>query len=103
MDTNRMEAFSDAVIAILITIMVLDLKVPHGESSSTLRPVLPVALSYLLSFVYLAIYWTSGCSYSDRLKGTAAGASCQAPRRRSRSPRSARASSPAAPRRCAAR
>ena len=59
MNTNRMEAFSDAVIAILITIMVLELKVPQGESFPTLRPLLPVVLSYLLSFVYLAIYWTN--------------------------------------------
>lgn len=54
-----MEAFSDGVIAILITIMVLELKVPEGVSFSMLRPLLPVVLSYLLSFVYLAIYWTN--------------------------------------------
>lgn len=59
MNTSRMEAFSDAVIAILITIMVLELKVPQGETFTTLRPMLPVVLSYLLSFVYLAIYWTN--------------------------------------------
>lgn len=59
MDTKRMEAFSDGVIAILITIMVLELKVPQGEGFAMLSPVLPIVLSYLLSFVYLAIYWTN--------------------------------------------
>lgn len=59
MDTKRMEAFSDGVLAILITIMVLDLEVPRAATFSALRPVLPVALSYLLSFVYLAIYWSN--------------------------------------------
>jgi uncharacterized membrane protein len=56
---GRLEAFSDGVIAILITIMVLELKVPHGAELSALRPLLPVLLSYLLSFVYLAIYWNN--------------------------------------------
>jgi len=59
MDTARMEAFSDAVIAIIITIMVLDLEVPRGVTFSTLGPVLPVALCYVLSFIYLSIYWTN--------------------------------------------
>jgi uncharacterized membrane protein len=54
-----MEAFSDGVLAILITIMVLYLEVPRAATFSALRPVLPVALSYLLSFVYLAIYWSN--------------------------------------------
>ena len=54
-----MEAFSDGVVAILITIMVLELKVPHGEALATLRPLLPVFLSYVLSFVYLGIYWNN--------------------------------------------
>jgi len=57
--TNRLEAFSDAVIAILITIMVLELKVPKGASLADLRPVVPVFLTYVLSFVYLAIYWNN--------------------------------------------
>jgi uncharacterized membrane protein len=57
MSTNRLEAFSDGVIAILITIMVLEMKVPHGTDWSVLRPVLPVFLSYVLSFIYLGIYW----------------------------------------------
>ena len=54
-----MEAFSDGVIAILITIMVLELKVPHGGDLSALRPLLPVFLGYVLSFVYLGIYWNN--------------------------------------------
>ncbi|MEA2562970.1 MAG: potassium channel family protein [Acidobacteriota bacterium] len=59
MGKNRFEAFSDGVIAILITIMVLELKVPHGESIQTLRPLIPVFLSYVLSFIYLGIYWNN--------------------------------------------
>ncbi len=59
MNKTRLEAFSDGVIAILITIMVLELKVPHGENLTTLRPLLPVFLSYVLSFIYLAIYWNN--------------------------------------------
>lgn len=54
-----MEAFSDGVIAIIITIMVLEMKVPHGESLETLTPLIPVFLSYVLSFVYLGIYWNN--------------------------------------------
>ena|SRR6187431_2357556 len=59
MGKGRMEAFSDGVIAILITIMVLELKVPHGTDLATLRPLIPVALAYLLSFTYLGIYWNN--------------------------------------------
>lgn len=59
MGKTRLEAFSDGVIAILITIMVLELKVPEGADFNALRPVLPHLLSYLLSFVYLAIYWNN--------------------------------------------
>src|SRR5258708_4370565 len=59
MTTSRLEAFSDAVIAILITIMVLELKIPHGVHLRALRPVLPVFLTYVLSFVYLGIYWNN--------------------------------------------
>jgi uncharacterized membrane protein len=58
-ETQRLEAFSDGVIAIIITIMVLELKVPHGGTLAELRPLLPVFLSYLLSFVYLGIYWNN--------------------------------------------
>ena len=59
MKTNRVEAFSDGVIAIIITIMVLEMKVPHGEDLRALTPVIPVFLSYVLSFVYLGIYWNN--------------------------------------------
>ena len=54
-----MEAFSDGVLAIIITIMVLELKVPEGHDLDSLQPLLPAALSYLMSFVYLAIYWNN--------------------------------------------
>jgi uncharacterized membrane protein len=56
---SRLEAFSDGVIAIIITIMVLELKVPHGESLDALVPLIPVFLSYVLSFVYVGIYWNN--------------------------------------------
>lgn len=59
MGKSRLEAFSDGVIAIIITIMVLELKVPHGSSLASLRPLLPVFLSYVLSFVYVGIYWNN--------------------------------------------
>ena len=59
MTTNRLEAFSDAVIAIIITIMVLELGIPHGADLDALRPLLPVFLAYALSFVYLGIYWNN--------------------------------------------
>ncbi len=56
---NRLEAFSDGVLAIIITIMVLELKVPHGDTLEALKPLLPVGASYVLSFVYIAIYWNN--------------------------------------------
>jgi uncharacterized membrane protein len=59
MGKSRLEAFSDGVIAIIITIMVLELKVPHGESIDALAPLIPVFLSYVLSFVYVGIYWNN--------------------------------------------
>lgn len=59
MGKGRMEAFSDGVLAIIITIMVLEMKVPHGADLAALQPLLPVFLSYVLSFVYLAIYWNN--------------------------------------------
>ena len=59
MKTNRIEAFSDGVIAILITIMVLELKVPHGDGAAALLPLIPVLSSYVLSFIYLGIYWNN--------------------------------------------
>ena len=59
MGKARLEAFSDAVIAILLTIMVLELGVPHGTDVEALRPLLPVVLAYVLSFVNLGIYWNN--------------------------------------------
>ena len=59
MSKNRMESFSDGVIAIIITIMVLELKVPRGENFQALAPLIPVFLSYVLSFVYVGIYWNN--------------------------------------------
>ncbi len=59
MGTGRLEAFSDGVLAIIITIMVLELRTPRGTELSMLRPLLPVFLSYVLSFVYLGIYWSN--------------------------------------------
>ena len=59
MTPGRMEAFSDGVLAILITIMVLDLKTPHGTTMSALSPIFPALLTYVLSFIYLGIYWNN--------------------------------------------
>jgi len=59
MEKNRLEAFSDGVLAIIITIMVLELKVPHGVELAALAPMLPVFLSYALSFIYVGIYWNN--------------------------------------------
>src|SRR5947209_2600244 len=59
MEKGRLEAFSDGVIAIIITIMVLELKVPHGSDLAALRPLLPVFLVYVLSFVVVGIYWNN--------------------------------------------
>jgi uncharacterized membrane protein len=59
MKTTRLEAFSDGVLAIIITIMVLELKVPHTVDLAALKPVLPVLLSYVLSFIYIGIYWNN--------------------------------------------
>jgi uncharacterized membrane protein len=59
MSARRIEAFSDGVLAIVITIMVLEMKVPHGIEVAALRPLIPVFLSYVLSFVFLAIYWNN--------------------------------------------
>jgi uncharacterized membrane protein len=59
MKKGRLEAFSDGVIAIIITIMVLELRIPHGADWEALRPVVPVFLTYVLSFVYLGIYWNN--------------------------------------------
>ena len=59
MPTSRLEAFSDGVIAIIITIMVLEMKAPHGSDWEALRPIVPVFLYYAMSFVYLGIYWNN--------------------------------------------
>jgi len=59
MGTGRLEAFTDGVVAIIITIMVLELKVPHGTTFADLQPLMPVLLSYVLSFVYVGIYWNN--------------------------------------------
>jgi uncharacterized membrane protein len=59
MDKRRVEAFSDAVLAIVITVMVLEMKIPHEANVAALRPLIPVFLSYALSFVFLGIYWNN--------------------------------------------
>lgn len=59
MTKGRLEAFSDGVIAIIITIMVLELKVPHGTNLAALRPLIPLILSYILSFIFVGIYWNN--------------------------------------------
>jgi uncharacterized membrane protein len=59
MGKGRLEAFSDGVIAIIITIMVLELKVPHGHDFADIKPLLPVFLGYVLSFIYIGIYWNN--------------------------------------------
>src|SRR6266566_3962305 len=73
MDKGRLEAFSDGVIAILITIMVLELKVPHGTDWDALRTIVPVVLTYVLSFVFLGIYWNNHhhmLQATERINGT---------------------------------
>jgi uncharacterized membrane protein len=72
MTRGRLEAFSDGVIAILITILVLELKVPHGADWQALEPLLPVFLTYVLSFIYLGIYWNNHhhmLHMTDRISG----------------------------------
>ena len=59
MGSQRLEAFSDGVIAIIITIMVLEMKVPHGDDLASLKPLLPVFISYILSFINIGIYWNN--------------------------------------------
>jgi uncharacterized membrane protein len=70
--TARLEAFSDGVIAILITVMILELHIPHGSSLHALRPLLPIGLTYILSFVNLGIYWNNHhhmLQLTDRVNG----------------------------------
>jgi uncharacterized membrane protein len=59
MGKGRLEAFSDGVIAVIITIMVLEMKVPHGDDLAALRPLIPVFISYVLSYLYVGIYWNN--------------------------------------------
>jgi uncharacterized membrane protein len=59
MSKGRLEAFSDGVMAIIITIMVLEMKVPHGADVLALRPLIPIFLSYVLSFMFVGIYWNN--------------------------------------------
>jgi uncharacterized membrane protein len=59
MNRTRLEAFSDGVLAIIITIMVLEIRVPHGNNFEVLKPLIPVVVSYILSFIYLGIYWNN--------------------------------------------
>ena len=73
MEKNRLEAFSDGVLAIIITIMVLELKVPHDVELAALKPVLPVFLSYLLSFIYVGIYWNNHHHLFQATKHVSAG------------------------------
>lgn len=72
MTTGRLEAFTDGVVAILITIMVLELKVPHGESFEALKPLVPAFVAYVLSFIYIGIYWNNHhhmLAVTDRVNG----------------------------------
>jgi uncharacterized membrane protein len=69
MTTGRLEAFSDGVIAILITIMVLAFKIPHGSSLAALRPLVPLAFTYVLSFVNIGIYWSNHHHLIRRARG----------------------------------
>ena len=72
MSKGRLEAFSDGVFAVIITIMVLDLKVPHGADWNALQPLVPVFLTYVLSFVFLGIYWSNHhhmLHVTDRING----------------------------------
>jgi uncharacterized membrane protein len=73
MPKNRLEAFSYGVIAIIITIMVLELKVPHGIDLNALKPLLPVFLSYVLSFLYVGIYWNNHHHMLHTVRQTSAG------------------------------
>jgi uncharacterized membrane protein len=72
MEKNRLEAFSDGVFAIIITIMVLEMKVPHGADLAALEPALPIFLTYALSFIYVGIYWNNHhhlIKAADRVNG----------------------------------
>src|SRR5207244_13176332 len=76
MNKNRLEAFSDGVLAIIITIMVLELKAPHGVELDALKPLLPVFSRYLLSFIYLAICWNNHQHLLHTVKQVSGGIPC---------------------------
>ncbi|SFW73707.1 TMEM175 family protein [Chitinophaga sancti] len=69
MNKNRLEAFSDGVLAIIITIMVLEIKIPHGTDLAAIKPLIPVAFSYLFSFIYVGIYWNNHHHLFQVVKG----------------------------------
>jgi uncharacterized membrane protein len=73
MNKNRLETFSDGVIAIIITIMVLEMRAPHSADFNSLKPLLPVFMSYLLSFIYLGIYWNNHHHLMFTIKQVSAG------------------------------
>jgi uncharacterized membrane protein len=73
MNKGRLEAFSDGVIAIIITIMVLELRIPHGASLAELKPLLPVFAGYVLSFVYVGIYWNNHHHMMHAVKSVSGG------------------------------
>jgi uncharacterized membrane protein len=73
MNKNRLETFSDGVLAIIITIMVLEIKVPHGHDYASLRPLLPVIASYVMSFIYIGIYWNNHHHLMFTVKEVSAG------------------------------
>ena len=73
MNKTRMEAFSDGVLAIIITIMVLEIKVPHGAEFADLNPLIPVVLSYVLSFIYVGIYWNNHHHMMHTVKNVSGG------------------------------
>jgi uncharacterized membrane protein len=73
MHKNRLEAFSDGVLAIIITIMVLELKVPQGSDLAALKPLVPVLMSYVLSFIYVGIYWNNHHHLLNTIKHVSGG------------------------------
>lgn len=73
MNKTRMEAFSDGVLAIIITIMVLEIKVPHGAEFADLKPLIPVVSSYVLSFIYVGIYWNNHHHMMHTVKNVSGG------------------------------
>src|SRR5712672_1984460 len=76
MSKGRMEAFSDGVFAVIITIMVLELKSPQGRSLAALKPMIPVFFSYVLSFIYVGIYWNNHHHLLQAVQHVAGGVLC---------------------------